>query len=139
MRKISLIILFVLITTVISACSAGTNQQAEIMGDPEEGRLVYENKQRIRCDHCHTMDGTDLRGGPSLLGISERAGERVPGMSAVEYLEQSLLEPNAYIVEGSEYEMKAYQVVDPQEVDFMLPGMLTQEEMDDLIAFLMTQ
>ena len=35
--------------------------------------------------------------------------------------------------------MKIYQIVNQDEVDFMLPGMLTQEEMDDLIAFLLTQ
>jgi hypothetical protein len=30
-------------------------------------------------------------------------------------------------------------VVDPQEVEFLLAGMLTQQELDDLIAFLLTQ
>ena len=35
--------------------------------------------------------------------------------------------------------MKAFQLVNADEVDFMLPGMLAQEEMDDLIAFLLTQ
>jgi hypothetical protein len=29
-----------------------------------------------------------------------RAGERIPGMSDVEYFAQSMYEPDAYIVEG---------------------------------------
>ena len=35
--------------------------------------------------------------------------------------------------------MKIYQVVDPDEVDFLIAGMVTQEELDDLIASLLTQ
>ena len=35
-----------------------------------------------------------------LAGIASQAGGRVPGMSAEEYLRQSILEPDAYIVEG---------------------------------------
>ena len=32
-----------------------------------------------------------------------------------------------------------FQLVDPDEVDFLLPGMLAQKGLDDLIAFLLTQ
>jgi hypothetical protein len=35
--------------------------------------------------------------------------------------------------------MKIYQVVDPDEVVFLIAGMIIQEELDDLIAFLLTQ
>jgi hypothetical protein len=60
-------------------------------------------------------------------------------LSAVEYLQGSILEPSAYLVEGFEDKMKIYQVVDPDEVVFLIAGMIIQEELDDLIAFLLTQ
>lgn len=60
-------------------------------------------------------------------------------MSAERYSQQSLLEPISSINEVFENEMKGYQSVDEDEVDFMLPGMFTVEETENLIAFLLTQ
>jgi len=42
----------------------------------------------------------EIYSGPSFQGISKRAGDRVPGLSAVEYLRQSIVDPSAYMVEG---------------------------------------
>jgi cytochrome c2 len=128
-----------LFTTVLVPCSTASAGEPGPVGDPERGREIYEDRNRTRCTQCHTLDGSDIRGGPSLLGISERAGDRIPELSAVEYLQQSMLEPSAYLVEGFEDKMKIYQVVDPDEVDFLIAGMIIQEELDDLIAFLLTQ
>jgi cytochrome c2 len=139
MRHKLLIISISLFAVLITACSDVSAVETELVGDPELGREIYEDHNRTRCEGCHTLDGSDIRGGPSLLGISERAGDRIPELSAVEYLQQSILEPSAYVVEGFEDKMKSYQLVDPGEVDFMLPGMLTHEELDNLIAFLLTQ
>lgn len=51
------------------------------------------------CASCHTTtDQTTV--GPGLGGIEERAGTRVSGLSADEYLEQSIREPQAYLVDG---------------------------------------
>jgi hypothetical protein len=50
-----------------------------------------------------------------MLGISERAGTRLAGLAAVEYLRQSILEPSAYVVEGFEDKMKVYELVDRPE------------------------
>jgi mono/diheme cytochrome c family protein len=63
------------------------------------GREIMEGKGL--CLTCHTIGQT---GGalrfPDLGGIGARAAERVPGMSDVDYLTQSLYEPMAYIVPG---------------------------------------
>jgi cytochrome c2 len=139
MRHKLLVPKLALFALIITACSTAFSVEPEPVGNPERGQEVYEDRNRTRCTQCHTLDGSNIRGGPSLLGISERAGDRKPEMSAVDYLQQSLLDPSAYIVEGFEDKMKMYQVVDPDEVDFLLPGMLTQEELDDLTAFLLTQ
>ncbi len=110
------------------------------VGDPERGREIFENGgekytdvktghklNNYICLHCHSLDGSEGRG-PSLQGISERAADRVPGLSAAEYIRQSILEPDAYIVEGTKYQMGRF------------PGkLLSEEEIEDLIAFLLTQ
>ena len=50
---------------------------------------------------CHTIgqSGGALRF-PDLAGVAGRAGERVPGMSVLDYLAQSLYEPDAFVVPG---------------------------------------
>jgi hypothetical protein len=52
------------------------------------------------CLTCHTVGKTGALRFPDLGGIGLRAKTRIPGMSDVEYLAQSLYEPLAYVVEG---------------------------------------
>ena len=52
------------------------------------------------CLTCHTIGKSGALRFPDLEGIGARAATRVPGMSDVEYLAQSLYEPEALIVEG---------------------------------------
>jgi cytochrome c2 len=52
------------------------------------------------CASCHATTDDDVIIGPSLAGISERAGTRVPGMDADAYIRQSIVDPRAYTVEG---------------------------------------
>lgn len=64
----------------------------------EVGREIVGGKGT--CLACHTI-GADTPGRfPDLGNIGARAGSRKEGMSDVEYLAESLYEPNAYIVEG---------------------------------------
>jgi len=52
------------------------------------------------CLGCHTI-GSDKPGRfPDLGGVGARAKTRKPGMSDVEYLAESLYDPNVFIVEG---------------------------------------
>ncbi len=52
------------------------------------------------CLTCHTIGSRKPGRFPDLGGIGAIAGSRREGMSAVDYLAESLYEPNAYIVEG---------------------------------------
>lgn len=52
------------------------------------------------CATCHTIGQSGALRFPDLDGIATRAGNRVPGLGQIEYLAQSLYEPNAYIVPG---------------------------------------
>ena len=107
------------------------------VGNPERGREIFETgggaiSVENSCSQCHSLDGTvkeHVSAGPSFQGIANHAGDRVPELSAVEYLRQSIVDPNAYVVEGfSNNRMpKAYKFF------------LSEEEIDDLIAFMLTQ
>lgn len=100
-------------------------------GDPELGQLVYETgngKLNAPCARCHTLDGSEKEGGPTLHGISTSGAERMPGLSAEEYILQSLLDPHAYIVEGYDVSMSSF-----------LAYLLSPEEINGLVAFLLTQ
>jgi len=52
------------------------------------------------CLTCHTVGKTGALRFPDLAGIGSRAGSRVPGLSDVEYLAQTLYEPTAFVVPG---------------------------------------
>lgn len=91
--------------------------------------MIFETggASQVPCAVCHTLDGTTLVG-PSLQGISQRAGTRISGLSAEEYLRQSIVDPSAYLVEGFD---------DLMNKDY--GEKLSEEDINNLIAFLMTQ
>jgi hypothetical protein len=78
------------------------------------------------------LDGSEQTVGPDIAptwqGISGIAGDRVPGLSAEEYLRESIVDPAAYIVEG-------YSDIMPKGFKFLL----SEEDIDSLVAFLLTQ
>ncbi len=52
------------------------------------------------CTTCHTIGKTGALRFPDLEGVAVRAKNRVPGLSDIDYLAQSMYEPDVYIVEG---------------------------------------
>jgi hypothetical protein len=52
------------------------------------------------CLTCHTIGRSGALRFPDLEGVAVRAATRVPGLSEVEYLAQSMYEPDRFIVEG---------------------------------------
>ena len=85
------------------------------------GQRIYTQN----CAACHTLTGNTTIVGPSLAGIWETAGDRVPGLDAREYIVQSILEPGAYINEGFDDLMPA-----------TFAQNLAEEEFDALMAFI---
>lgn len=63
------------------------------------GEAVFLTKG---CIGCHTAAGHSSRTnvGPNLVALADRAGQRVDGLSAEDYVRQSVLAPQAYIVTG---------------------------------------
>ena len=83
------------------------------------------------CSFCHSLDGSEKVAGaraPTWHGISGRIGDRLPGLSAEEYLRESIVDPAAYIVEG-------YRDIMPKGFKILLG----EEDIDGLVAFLLTQ
>jgi cytochrome c2 len=53
---------------------------------------------RDRCGACHFLDrGVTTHHGPNLASIGAEAATRKPGMTAAQYLLESILEPNAFV------------------------------------------
>lgn len=114
---------------MLTACGGTSTQQ----GDSVAGEQLYNlNIEGVRaenhaCSDCHSLDGTQ-EFAPSFMGISTRAAERVEGMTAEEYLRQSILDPQAHVVDDFSISMPP-----------IYKYFLTEEQIDDLIAFLLTQ
>ena len=90
------------------------------------GQQIVEGKGT--CLTCHTI-GSDQGGArfPDLGNIGAVAGERREGLSAVEYLAESLYEPNVYVLEG--YNPGMPQIDTP-------PIGLSEQEIKAVIAYL---
>lgn len=91
------------------------------LGDAANGEAVFATN----CVICHAT--TDADGvGPGLAGVSGRVSEYDVEMDAAEYLVESILQPDAYIVEGYSNIMVPYG------------DLLTPDEINDLVAYLLT-
>ena len=62
------------------------------------GKDIMEGKGL--CTTCHTFGKSGALRFPDLAGIGARAGTRRPGLSDVDYLAQSIYDPNVFIVSG---------------------------------------
>jgi cytochrome c2 len=92
-------------------------------GDAKKGQELFT---RLACSGCHAITDAKIVG-PGMAGLKDRAGTRVAGMSADAYLEQSIKEPNAFVV--------------PEYLPNLMPatfGSLTADEISNLIAYLKT-
>lgn len=63
-----------------------------------KGNEIFHGKGL--CSTCHHIGGSGPARFPDLQGVAVRAETRVEGLTGVEYLAQSLYEPNAFIVPG---------------------------------------
>ncbi len=62
------------------------------------GKEVAEGKGL--CSTCHTIGKSGALRFPDLDGIGARAATRRPGLSALDYLAESIYDPNLFIVSG---------------------------------------
>lgn len=127
----SLVSLLIFLTFALIACGPAQLASSTTTPDPEIGRQLF-NKGFLEtsgrsCHYCHKVTESEISPQVPLIGIAAYAGERVEGMSAEEYLRQSILDPPAYLVEGFSDAMPTNYA-----------EILSEEDINQLIAYLMT-
>lgn len=92
------------------------------------GRVIFT---KYGCGACHTLDEAKTGGivGPSLSDIGRVAAERLQGVSAVDYIRSSIVETDAFVVDGYP------SGVMPNDFG----ERMTPEELDVLVEYLLSQ
>jgi cytochrome c2 len=135
MRKIGLVLMLVLSLVVASTLTAcgGDSAPAEgegeaLSGDPATGETVFNEVAAPACNTCHSLEPDVTQIGPSLASVGSLAGTRVEGVSAADYLRESITAPDSYVVEGFA----------PGIMTNTYEAQLSEQQMDDLVAYLLT-
>ena len=133
LKKTYGVLVLVIVLGLVAACGGGGADTAATTGSATAGNAANGEtlfKQALigknpGCATCHSVDGKPLVG-PTLQGVATRAGTRVSGETADQYLHKSMVDPNAFVVEG------------------FVPGVmlsykdLTEQQLNDLVAYLQT-
>jgi mono/diheme cytochrome c family protein len=82
---------------------------------------------QFECAACHIL-GAENGIAPPFAGIGQRAAARLPGLTAAQYLHQSIVDPMVYIVPDF-----------PPAMATNYGTRLTPEQLGDIIAHLLTQ
>lgn len=136
MRKTILFTMIILIISAmaLTACGGGA-ADGPVVGDAAHGEELYNRatlgkKSSEGCVSCHNFDATqgDESNAPYTAGTGTRAETRVPGFSAEEYIHESIVTPDAYVVEG----FNAGDMYQSWAED------LSEQEIADLVAYLLT-
>ena len=89
---------------------------------------TFQDAANYSCANCHSPDSEKKLIGPGLLNIKDRAATRIPGQSAAEYIYQSIIDTNAFIVDGFEAELMPQNWAE----------IYSDLEIFDIVAYLMT-
>jgi cytochrome c553 len=121
-------------TEVVLAVSDEQLALAAAVGDIAAGEELFNQhvdgvSHSASCSTCHSLDGKNSPDAPTLAGISEVAADRVTGMSDVDYLRLSIVDPGAFWVSG-EWGFG----MPPQ-----YPDLFSEDQINNLIAFLLTR
>jgi cytochrome c2 len=113
-------------TMNVSAQGADLSSQ---LGSATRGEEIFKHGKGDAppCGTCHALAQTGYSIGPVMLNISQRASSRVAGLSADQYLRQSILDPNTFLVPGFRSIMYNQYATHLDEQDIL-----------DLIAYLKT-
>lgn len=107
-------------------------------GDPARGADIFANGAGTAppCSTCHLVDVDQVQVGPSMMGVASRAGSRVEGLSAEEYIHQSILSPNAFLVPDTD--VNVFSVNGQSLMIQNYADLLSAQDINDLVAYLLT-
>lgn len=89
-----------------------------------DGEAVFRTKGCMMC-HIGPGVGGGISVGPDLSTLVERAADRVEGLSAVEYVRQSVLDPQAFVAPGFESAQMPTLPLSTAEVDALIEFLLS--------------
>lgn len=136
LRKIVGLVVLGLLLMALPACGgdedgmSGSTDSPTPVGDAAKGEALFTQatigeNYAPGCITCHSLEPDVVIVGPSQVGLATRAETRVPGLTAEEYIRESIINPNAYVVEGfAEGVMYQNYATD-----------LTAEQVDDIVAY----
>jgi len=113
-----------LVCTALAAVLVACAPEAPATEPVARDRQLYHS---LGCANCHEPNLFGQRLGPPLERIGTVAETRRPGLSAEEYIRQSILDPGAYVVPG-------YQDSMPRD----LGRDLSPTDLDALVAYLLS-
>ena len=108
--------------TIVTPPSTGPDTSPGVVDGPQ----IFLSRG---CNGCHVIEG--LAGaigvvGPELTGVASRAGDRIPGLSAEEYIRQSIELPQSFVVEGFDNVMQPLRTtMSDSEFELLVEYLLT--------------
>src|SRR5262249_48735440 len=94
----------IIVVLLQTACSSQSDLKFSDLpaGDAAHGEHLFGQSANGAppCTTCHKVDDKPLSTAPSLKGIATTAATRKSGMTAPEYIFESITQPPAYIVSG---------------------------------------
>ena len=121
--RIILVICFMLFLTACGGEAETAPPTPTLESMAAAGQTIF----RRDCSACHALEPDTIIVGPSLAGIADRAATRIDGQDSTDYLLNSVLAPSDFVVDGFDDAM-------PNTFGKSLTG----EELDSLIAYLLT-
>jgi len=138
--KKSLILMMLVLALALVACGGGDSESSDSSSDAAaspsaaNGEELYNQvtigpSSAPGCVTCHSLEADVVLVGPSHNGIGANAATVKDGASAEEYLAESITNPNEHLTDGYAAGIM-YQNYGAE---------LDQSDVDDLVAFLLTQ
>lgn len=121
-------LMLLIISTLLASCSSNSNPPAATI-QPTIDPVVKKGEQIFtqNCASCHSKIENIVIVGPPMAGLASRAGQTREKFDARGYIENSILNPEDYIVPG-------FKNIMPTTFGKVLSG----EDLDAVVAFLLT-
>jgi cytochrome c551/c552 len=124
-------LLFALLLSVAACGGSASQGSGGPTADAAAGEKLFAQTligSQPGCVTCHSLEPGVTMVGPSLAKVGAEAGSRVSGQSAEEYLRNSIVKPNDYVVEGFAANIMPAQYSTE----------LSEQQINDLVAYMQT-